>query len=284
MRRRLVCAPPIPHFGTPQDTHNHEAPGSPRGRAARSIAPRQPNGRWYVQATSRSYRDRSIPARHVSRPPARQATPRHPPASRPALPIGAAMPRAQARWSVSPVSLATSVTRRRCSTRLCNERPRSFGDFRQAGDAAARRAGIRIDASEPRNKSAAEQRESGSGVFWNCRIGVGVLQSALNRGFNRSLDAAKRLILRGGEFAVTAVLQIKTFEGEGEQRQRVLGTAGINIAEQVVDQRILDLQRPIRLFQPRGGPFDHFGIGPFGIEPRSNGTLPIESSSLASCR
>ena len=162
MLRRLLRADDSA-FGRPQDTHSHEAPGSPRGRAARSIAPRQPNGRWYVQATSRSYRDRSIPARHVSRPPARKQRRviRQPAVQRSPLAQQCLVRRLDGQFACF---LGNIGDQKALLDEVGNEGPRSFGDFRQPGDAAARRNGIRIDASEPRNKSAAEQRGPAAGT------------------------------------------------------------------------------------------------------------------------
>ena len=78
------------------------------------------------------------------------------------------------------------------------------GNFREAGDAAARRACVGIDAGEPGDEAAPQESETRLSVARNFRVGIGRFQGALDGGLDRALDAAKLLILRKFEIAVAA--------------------------------------------------------------------------------
>ena len=102
---------------------------------------------------------------------------------------------------------------------------------------------------KPRRRSA--RRAS---VARDLRIGVGRLQRPLDRGLDRALDAAKLLILGELKIAVAALLDIEPFQREGEQRQRVLGAAFLDVGEQRIDERLLDLERALVPSSRRAGP------------------------------
>ena len=137
------------------------------------------------------------------------------------------------------------------------------GDFRVAGDAAARAAGVGIDAGKPGDKAASQQSKTRLPVARDLRVASAALQGALDGGLDRALDAAKLLILRKLEIAVAALLAIKPLQGEGEQRQRVLGAAFLDVGEQRIDQGLFDLERPLGAFEPPRRTLDDLGIGAF---------------------
>ncbi len=80
----------------------------------------------------------------------------------------------------SPVSLATSVASRRCSTRCWISGRASAGISDRRGNAATRRTSIRIDAGEPRSETAAQQGQPCHAVFRYCGVRIGSLEGALD--------------------------------------------------------------------------------------------------------
>ena len=68
------------------------------------------------------------------------------------------------------------------------------------------------------------------------------VQRAFDGFFDGALDAAEPLIVRDRQAAGAAVLQIEPLEGETEQRQRVLCSARLDVAEQSTYQALLDAQ------------------------------------------
>ena len=82
---------------------------------------------------------------------------------------------------------------------MLDERPRLFGDLGQAGDAAAGRAGFRVDAGEPGDEGTAKQREPRGAVPRDGRIGVGSPERPLDRRLDRAPDAAERAVLLEGQ-------------------------------------------------------------------------------------
>ena len=124
---------------------------------------------------------------------------------------------------------------------MVDERPRLFRDLGKAGDAAARRAGLRVDAGEPGDQRATEQRFARGAVPRHGGVGVGGAERTFDRGVDRALDAAELAILGELQVAVAAVLEIEPLQREGEEGKGVLGAAGFDIGEERRGQRRLDL-------------------------------------------
>ena len=129
---------------------------------------------------------------------------------------------------------------------MLDQRPGFGGNFRQPGNAATRRAGIGIDAGEPGNETAAQQRQPCRAIPRDRRVGIGRLQRPLDRRLDRAFDPAERFIMRQLESAASVVLAVEPLQREGEQRQRVLGAARLDIGQQRIDQSVLDVERAWR--------------------------------------
>ena len=78
---------------------------------------------------------------------------------------------------------------------VLDQRPRLRGNFRQPGDAATRRAGVGIDASQPGNEAAAQQFQTRGAVPRDRGVRVGSLQRALDRRLDRTLDATECFVI-----------------------------------------------------------------------------------------
>ena len=115
-----------------------------------------------------------------------------------------------------------------------------------AGDVAARRPAVGVDAGEPRDQPAAQQREARLAVAGNARIGVGARKRALDRGVDRALEAAELFVVGEPQRAGLAIVEIELLEREGEQRQRV-ARARLDVLEQPLRQRRLDRELAARL-------------------------------------
>ena len=161
----------------------------------------------------------------------------------------------------SPVSLATSVASRRCSTRCWISGRASAGISDSRATRRRGRAGVGIDAGQPRNQAAAQQGQPREAVPRDRRVRVRSLEGALDRRLDRALDPSEVVVLRELELAAGVVFDIKPLQREGEQRQRILGAARLDVGEQRIDQAVLDLERACRPLQPPRRPLDHFGIG-----------------------
>ena len=137
-----------------------------------------------------------------------------------------------------------------------------FWDLRVAGDAAARRARVWVNAGKPGDEATPEKGKARLPVPWDLRIIIGCLEGPLDSGLNGAFDPAKLLILGELEIAVPAGLAIEPLQGEGEQRQRILSPALLDVGKERIDQSLFDLERPIGSFKPVRRTFDHFGIRP----------------------
>ena len=114
---------------------------------------------------------------------------------------------------------------------VLDQRPCLGGDFGQPRNAATRRAGFGIDTGEPRDQATAQQRQPRLRVLGHLGIGVGRLERPLDSGLDRALDAAELLVVIESQVAVGAVLDVEPLQREGEQRQRVLGAACLDVGE-----------------------------------------------------
>ena len=79
--------------------------------------------------------------------------------------------------------------------KLPDQRQRFRRDFGDTGDATARASGIRIDAGQPRDQAAAQQRQARLAVARNARIIVGRAKGAFGSGLDRPLDAAEGVVV-----------------------------------------------------------------------------------------
>ena len=84
----------------------------------------------------------------------------------------------------------------------------------------------------PRRK----ERQPRGAVPRDRRVGIGRLQRALDRRLDRTFYPAERFIMRELETAAGMVFAVEPLQGEGEQRQRVLGAARLNVGEQRIDE------------------------------------------------
>ena len=60
--------------------------------------------------------------------------------------------------------------------------------------------------------------------------------------------------MRELETAAGMVLAVKPLQGEGEQRQCVLGAARLDVGQQRIDQGVLDFEAPFVPSSRRAGP------------------------------
>jgi hypothetical protein len=144
---------------------------------------------------------------------------------------------------------------------VLDQGPRFGGDFRQPGDAATRRASIGINAGQPGNDAAAEQRQPRDTVLRDCRVRVGRLEGALHGRFDRALHSAESVVVGKSEMTTCLILAIEPRQCEGEQRQAILRAARLDVHEQGVDQGILYLKRACASLKPFRWSLYHFGIG-----------------------
>ena len=59
------------------------------------------------------------------------------------------------------------------------------------------------------------------------------------------------------------MLAIEPLQREGEQRQRILGAAFLDVGKQRIDEGLLDLERALGAFEPPRRTLDDLGIGAF---------------------
>ena len=144
---------------------------------------------------------------------------------------------------------------------MLDQRPRLGRDLREPGHAAARRAGVRINAGQPGDQTAAQQRQPRQAIFRDHRIRVGGLEGALDRGLDRTLHASELVVVRELEMPAGVVFAIEALERKSEQRQRIGGAASLDVGEQGLDQDVLDLEHARRVVQPSRRPLDQLGIG-----------------------
>src|SRR5262245_49440626 len=133
-------------------------------------------------------------------------------------------------------------------------------DFRAAGNTAAWAARVGINASEPWNETSPEECETRLPVARDLRVGIRRLKGTLDSGLDRALDPAKLLIFRELEIAVAAFFAIEPLQGEGQQRQRILGPAFLDLRKQRIDKGLLDREGPLGPFQPPCRTLDHLCI------------------------
>ena len=146
---------------------------------------------------------------------------------------------------------------------VLNQRPGFGGNFRKTGNATTRSAGVGIDAGVPGNEAAAKERQPRDAIPWDRGVSVGRLQRALDCRLDRASDATEAAIFRDRHVAVAAMLDVKPLQGEGKQRQRILGAAHLDVGKERIDQSVLDFERPFRCLQPPCRTFDHLRVGPF---------------------
>ena len=80
-------------------------------------------------------------------------------------------------------------------------------------------------------------------VLRHGRVGVGRLQRPLDRRLDRAPDAAELAIFGERQVAVAAIFEVEPLQREGEQRQRILAAALLDVGKQRRGQRRLDLER-----------------------------------------
>ena len=115
-------------------------------------------------------------------------------------------------------------------------------DFGETGDAAAGRTGGGIDAGEPGDEAAPQQREARGAIARNGGVAVGLAQGLFDGGLDGAADAAELFVFGELQVAVGAIVAIKALEGEGEERQRILGAALLDVAQERIDEGFLNDQ------------------------------------------
>ena len=113
-----------------------------------------------------------------------------------------------------------------------DQRRRLVGNFRASRDVAARALRIRVDAGEPGDQAAAQQRLARAPLPRNPRVGVGADEGARDRGIDRALQAAEILVVLQPQRALAAPVEEQLLQREGEQRQRVAAGALLDVLEQ----------------------------------------------------
>ncbi len=137
-------------------------------------------------------------------------------------------------------------------------------DLRQAGDAPAGGARLRIDACQPRDQGAAKERQTRAAVPGYARIGIGGLQRRFDRRLDGTADTAEFPVLGKRQGAGGSVFQVEPLQREGEQRQRILAAALLDVGKQRFGQRRFDGQRPIGVGKPFRRALDHRLVGATG--------------------
>ena len=153
----------------------------------------------------------------------------------------------------SPVSCADIGGEQALLDEMLDQRPCLGGDLREPSNAPARGAGVGIDAGQPGDQTAAEQRQPCEAVLRDRRVRVRSLEGALDRRLDRAFDPSELVVVRELEMTAGVVLVVEPLQREGEQRQRILGAARLDVGEQRIDQAILDLERACA-FRPAVAP------------------------------
>jgi hypothetical protein len=129
---------------------------------------------------------------------------------------------------------------------VIDERACFLRDFRLSRHAPTWATGVGIKACKPWDQAATEQRKPLIARLRDRRIIVGCLEGLLHRSFDRTLDPTERLVVGERQLAIATTFEVEPLQREGEQRQRILGLALVDVGEQCIDQTFLDLEFAFR--------------------------------------
>jgi hypothetical protein len=90
-----------------------------------------------------------------------------------------------------------------------------------------------------------------------------MLECLLDCRLDRTRYTAESMVVLRLEMTAAPVLAIEPLQREGEQWQRILRAAGLDVGQQRIDQRVVDLERARRVIKPACRPLDDLGISPF---------------------
>ena len=141
---------------------------------------------------------------------------------------------------------------------MLDERLRVGWDLQEPRHAAARRAGIGIDAGKPGDEVGPQQGEPVGTIAGNRRISVGRFNGLIDRGFDRAFDPAEIIMVR--QFARGMILDVKLLQGEASSGSASVALpASISESNSSTRRSSILSARDVPSKASRR-PLDHFGI------------------------